>query len=288
MTILGVDVSHWQGVMDWDKAKAKGVQFAIIKAAEGTTWRDDQFNRNVWECKRLGIKWGAYFYFYPQYDAVAQANNFIDAMMGYAPDLGIWGDFEQPATGIDVGPRAQIFMNNIKTFYSAGIYTSPGYAKYTLKNAAWMKEFPLWIANYGYTDDAGVYHDAVAPSIPLPWTEAVIWQYSSKGVGYGSEGYIDLNKFMRPDSEWAAFSGVTDEPVVTPPIPEPIPEVKPTFADVPETYWAHDWIEEFVKRGLTTGAGKDAQGNLYYLPERPVTRAEIAVFILRSLGWKPE
>jgi len=214
MTILGVDVSHWQGTMDWDVAKSKGVQFAIIKAAEGTTWRDDQFKRNVAECKRVGIPWGAYHYFYPTLNAIAQANNFIDAMMGFAPDLGIWGDFEQPATGMDVAGLAHGFMDEIKKYYPAGIYTSPGYARYTMNGAAWMKEFPLWLANY----------DVAAPSIPLPWTEAVIWQYSSKGVGYGSEGYIDLNKFMRPDSEWAAFAGVTDEPE-QPPVTPPITEI---------------------------------------------------------------
>ena len=222
MTILIVDVSHWQGTMNWDVAKSKGVKGAIIKASEGTTWRDDQFKRNVAECKRLGIAWGAYHYFYPTLNALDQAKNFIDAMMGCAPDLGIWGDFEQPATGLDVQALAHGFMDEIKKYYSAGIYTSPGYAKYTMNSASWMKEFPLWIAHYGYTDDFGVYHDVTAPTIPLPWTECVIWQYSSKGTGYGSDGYIDLNKFMRADSEWEAFSGQTAEPpIVAPPVVEP-------------------------------------------------------------------
>jgi lysozyme len=192
--------------------KAKGVKGAIIKASEGTTWRDDQFKRNVAECHRVGIAWGAYHYFYPTLPAPQQAANFIDAMMGYAPDLGIWGDFEQPATGIDVQTLAHSFMDEIKKYYSAGIYTSPGYANYTLKNATWMKEFPLWIAHYGVTK----------PTIPAPWTEAVLWQYTSKGQGYGSQGdcYTDVNQFMRADSEWEAFSGVSSDPVVIPP-PQP-------------------------------------------------------------------
>lgn len=220
MPILLLDVSHWQGAMDWNVAKSKGVRGAIIKASEGTTWRDDQFARNVSECKRLGIAWGAYHYFYPTLNALQQASNFIDAMMGYAPDLGIWGDFEQPATGLDVQGLAQGFMNEIKKYYSAGIYTSPSYAKDVMKSAAWMKDFPLWIANYG----------VLKPAIPLPWTEAVIWQYSSKGTGYGSDGYIDLNNFMRADSEWEAFSGMSLDPVVIPP-----PVIEPPVVTPPDT-----------------------------------------------------
>ena len=215
MTILILDVSHYQGAMDWNIAKSKGVKGAIIKASEGTTWRDDQFKRNVAECRRLGIAWGAYHYFYPTMNAMLQASNFIDSLMGYEPNLGIWGDLEQPGAGIDVSIVAHSFMDEIKKYYSAGIYTSPGYAKYTLNGTAWMKEFPLWIANYGVTK----------PTIPLPWTECVIWQYSSKGTGYGSDGYIDLNQFMRPDSEWQAFSGQTEEPpvVAPPPVVTPSP-----------------------------------------------------------------
>ena len=238
MTILILDVSHWQGVMDWNVAKSKGVRGAIIKASEGTTWRDPQFQRNVSECRRLGIAWGAYHYFYPTLNAFDQAKNFIDAMMGLAPDLGIWGDFEQAATGMDVQSIARGFMDEIKKFYSAGIYTSPYYAKDVMKSAAWMKEFPLWIANYG----------VVKPTIPLPWTEAVIWQYSSKGTGYGSDGYIDLNQFMRADSEWEAFSGMPLTPpvVIEPPIVEP-PSVDFTAEDKSTLDKISAWMAGNVK-----------------------------------------
>ena len=119
MTILGVDVSHYQGIMDWNKAKSRGVQFAIIKAGEGTSWRDPQFDRNVFECRRLGIKWGAYFYFYPQFDTMLQANSFINILMGHAPEIEIWGDFEQRTGVMDIArvqSRAKIFMEYIDDF----------------------------------------------------------------------------------------------------------------------------------------------------------------------------
>ena len=56
----------------------------------------------------------------------------------------------------------------------------------------------------------------------------------------------------------------------------------PTFADVPSSYWAFGQIERFLSLGVTTGCGEDEQGRRVYCPERGVTRAEIAVFIIRA------
>jgi len=58
----------------------------------------------------------------------------------------------------------------------------------------------------------------------------------------------------------------------------------PTFADVPTGYWAFDQIEQFAARGITTGCGTDAAGQRLFCPERGVTRAEMAVFLDRTLG----
>jgi hypothetical protein len=59
----------------------------------------------------------------------------------------------------------------------------------------------------------------------------------------------------------------------------------PTFADVPATYWAYVPIEQFASRGITTGCGTDAAGLRIYCPDRDVTRAEMAVFLDRALGF---
>lgn len=224
--ILGVDVSHYQGVMNWDLAKSRGVQFAIIKAGEGTSWRDPQFDRNVSECRRLGIKWGAYFYFYPQFDTMGQANNFINILMGHAPDIEIWGDFEQKTGVIDitaVQARSQTFMNYIDDFYRAGIYTSPDYAKSFLMNADWMKRYPLWIANYF----------VATPTIPPPWDAPTFWQFTSTYHGYGEDATataIDANYWMGSADEWKTFAGVVTPPVIVePPVIEPPVVVGPTF-----------------------------------------------------------
>lgn len=57
-----------------------------------------------------------------------------------------------------------------------------------------------------------------------------------------------------------------------------------TFADVPPSYWAYAYIEQFATLGITTGCGTDHQGQRFYCPERGVTRAEMAAFLIRALG----
>lgn len=63
-TYKGIDVSKWQGVIDWDKVKADGVEFAMLRAGYGQSGVDEQFERNAQECTRLGIPFGVYWFSY--------------------------------------------------------------------------------------------------------------------------------------------------------------------------------------------------------------------------------
>ena len=67
------------------------------------------------------------------------------------------------------------------------------------------------------------------------------------------------------------------------------PELRPataTFADVPPDYWAFGFIERFLALRVTTGCGEDEQGRRVYCPERGVTRAEMAAFLIRAYPWR--
>src|SRR5262249_34076442 len=72
----GLDISNWQGAADWNAMTDAGLQFCIIKATEGTTFRDGQFARNWSEMRRRWTVRGAYHYARPNLNAVAQANFF--------------------------------------------------------------------------------------------------------------------------------------------------------------------------------------------------------------------
>jgi GH25 family lysozyme M1 (1,4-beta-N-acetylmuramidase) len=211
----GIDVSHYQGKMLWNIAKSAGISFAILKAGEGTSFKDDQFEYNVSECNRLGIPWGAYFYWYPQYDPIAQANNFINILAGRVPKMLAWGDFEQPTTltATQVQPKVKAFMERMDDSYKVGIYTSPYYWESKVGSPLFGANYPLWIANYQVS----------SPKIPAPWTKALIWQYSSSESGskYGAQSAtVDTDYWMGTDEEFAKLIG-SSPVVVTPPATTP-------------------------------------------------------------------
>jgi lysozyme len=62
LTVRGIDVSHYQGIVDWDQVKASGISFAFLKATEGTAFVDPKIARNINECARVGIPYGCYHF----------------------------------------------------------------------------------------------------------------------------------------------------------------------------------------------------------------------------------
>jgi len=189
--LKGIDVSKWQGLMNWQKAKDAGVQFAIIRAGSidnitGKCYEDTQFHNNVANLAPVDIPYALYWYFRPNHSAVKQAEYFLK-LAGKA-DLGdlavdLWCD-------IEVAGRADVVLSFLdlldKSGKITGIYTNPNTILYLLiGDKSWMAIYDLWLADY------------TAPaSVPKPWSEWLAWQYSSTGDGakYGaaSKG-IDLN-----------------------------------------------------------------------------------------------
>lgn len=99
MSIKGIDVSYCNGCVDWNKAKAAGLQFAIIQLGYGSnsTSQDDvQYQRNVRECERLGIPWGAYLYSYTRTISGAQSElqHMLRLLRGHHPQYPIFLDME--------------------------------------------------------------------------------------------------------------------------------------------------------------------------------------------------
>lgn len=84
--VAGIDVSHWQGTIDWNAAAADGVEFVFIKATEGGDYTDPAFAANWSGSSRAGIRRGAYHFYRPQTDAAAQAQQFLRVVR---PQAGI-------------------------------------------------------------------------------------------------------------------------------------------------------------------------------------------------------
>ena len=84
-TLFGIDVSHHQGTIDWNKVKAAGVQFVFLKATEGETFVDKRYAINRAGAKAVGIPCGAYHFFRPKASLTAQIDNFVKTVAKLQP-----------------------------------------------------------------------------------------------------------------------------------------------------------------------------------------------------------
>jgi len=185
---MGVDVSQWQGTIDWERAK-KGIDFAIIRCGYGAniaSQDDHQWLRNVTECERLGIPWGAYLYSYAGNDegAKSEADHMIRLLSGHSPNLPVFFDAEEPGTQRVSKKLAQIFIDRVRRAgYLCGIYASRNWYNTYLQG---IDADCTWIADYGTNSG----QPQTKPNVGV---EVDIWQYSSVGKVSGISGNVDVN-----------------------------------------------------------------------------------------------
>ena len=196
-----IDVSGWQGDIDWAKAKADGVEGAIIRLGYGEgNNADKKAQRNISECKRLGIPFGIYWYSYADTpsiakeegaDVVAKLKQFgvnpSDLAYPVYYDLEKWTwEGHQPPTDPNV------YNNIVNNWYSAlqsagyknlGVYSYTSYLQGPLKHVDIYAK-TTWVAQYG----ARMGFD----SFP---TNSRGWQYTSSGKVDGISGNVDMNAF---------------------------------------------------------------------------------------------
>ena len=191
-TAQGIDVSEHQGRIDWEAVKASGIDFAILRVGFGAPSFggrvDNQFNRNISECERLGIPYGVYIYSYAWDDqqAADEASMVIDCLSGHNPRLPVYYDLEDKSIIADgrqsgIASRAQVFCNTISAAgFKPGIYANLYWFNYILTDSVFKSSsWDHWIAQYNSKCDyAGNYS---------------IWQYKSNGKVSGINGNVDMN-----------------------------------------------------------------------------------------------
>ncbi len=200
--IRGIDVSHWQGTINWDRVAGDHIKFAIIRIADGTGTFDDQFDRNWRESRRVGVLRGAYQFFRPNQDPIAQADLFLRHLgtletddLSPVIDVEVTGG-RSPAQ-IRTAMRSWIDRVEGATGRKVVIYTGPYFWQTNLNNTAAFADNPLWIANWGVS----------CPSIPDAWSDWAFWQTSSTGSIAGISGNVDTDVFDGTVDELRAFGG---------------------------------------------------------------------------------
>jgi lysozyme len=192
--VAGIDVSHFQRVVDWAAVAASGVQFCFIKATEGAGNIDPRFVQNWKGAGDAGLIRGAYHFFHPAAPASAQADSFLRIVSSLeAGDLPPALDLEVPSawTGIAAADRVPLAIDWLDAVekrlgVTPIVYLSPAFATEILANAPALARFPVWLAHYT---------DASAPTIAKPWNSWNFWQYSREGKTPGVTLPVDLDRF---------------------------------------------------------------------------------------------
>lgn len=201
----GIDVSHWQGTIDWAKVRASGRTFAFAKSTEGIGFKDTSYDRNKSGAMAAGMAFGAYHFARPgSNDPVAEADWFVDTarlqhgMLLPVLDLELTGGLGTAALTSWVKAWLQRVDQRIGA--KPMIYTSPSFWRNAMGDSRWFADngyAMLWVANWGVT----------SPSIPASnwggrsWT---FWQYTSDGTVPGISGRVDLDLY-----HFSSFAAVT-------------------------------------------------------------------------------
>ncbi|MCR6500006.1 glycoside hydrolase family 25 protein [Shinella sp. CPCC 101442] len=197
--VHGVDVSRWQGDIDWMKLRTQGANFAFIKATDGGDHLDPMFQKNWRKAKEAGIKRGAYHFFYWCRVASSQAEWFIrnvprdpDALPPVI-DAEYNGESSCKAriSRAKYVEKIKVFAEMLERHYGKRpiIYTAPDFYEDNL--AGELTEYPFWLRSV-----------AAHPSKRYPNRRWTFWQYSGSGLSHGVSGKIDLNVFAGSESDW--------------------------------------------------------------------------------------
>lgn len=192
-TKIGIDVSKWNGEIDWKRVKESGVEFAIIRlgyrgSATGVLVEDPYFKRNIEGALSAGISVGVYFFTQAinEIEAVEEASMVLALCREYDITYPIFIDTEgaggraDSLTSTDRTTICKAFMETIESGgYTSGIYASKNWYQDQLDASKFRKNQVIWLAQYSDSVTyGGTYH---------------IWQYSSNGRISGIEGRVDLN-----------------------------------------------------------------------------------------------
>jgi len=198
----GIDVSNYQGAINWTSVKSAGIQWAYIKATEGTTYKDPRFNTNYPAAHAAGVIRGAYHFARPNSSGgAAQANYFASNGGAWSADnLTLPGavDLEAPPSGAAcyglTTTQMRTWITDFYNTYKAAtgrdvvVYTTASW--WNSCTGSWTgmaSKSPLWVAHWG----------ASSPSLPAGWSSTTwsFWQYTASGSVSGISGNVDRDHF---------------------------------------------------------------------------------------------
>jgi lysozyme len=269
----GIDISHWQGEIDWTEVAAAGKAFAFMKASEDIDFVDGTYVLNRARARAAGLVTGAYHFAQPDRslgDAEAEADHFLATAAIADGDLPPVLDLER-ANGLTPAElqawvKAYLERIRLRTGVRGVVYTSPNFWSRNMGGTAWFATNGyrvVWVAHW--TTDP-------APRVPASdwagfgWT---FWQYTSSGSVAGITGRVDLDRFAGTDVSSVVIDVVAEGADTTP--------KTPPFTDIAKSKWKKD-IAWLYASGIAAGCTKTR-----FCPNKGVTRGQIATYLARAL-----
>lgn len=210
----GIDVSGWQGNIDYSQVANSGIQVVYMKASEGESFVDPYFEQNYQNAKANGLKVGFYHYLTARSNesAVTQASFFVSTISGKVPDCKLAIDFESFGS-LNIQQINDIAYTFVKTVQNLSgkevvIYSDTYNASSVFGGA--LTNYSLWVAQY----------EVEEPTPNGNWNTWAGWQYTNQGEVPGIDGYVDRDKYTED-----IFLSDSSNPIPTPnPSPNPSPE----------------------------------------------------------------
>lgn len=190
--VLGIDVSTWNGNIDWAKVKNSGVSYVIIRtgfrgSTQGALVEDAKFRQNIQGATNAGLKVGVYFFTQAinEVEAVEEASMVLSQIKNYKITYPVFIDVESSggrADGLDAGTRTKVINAFCQTIqnggYRAGIYANKTWLAQKMNISA-LSGYKIWLAQYNTQVTYGGRYD--------------MWQYSDKGSIPGISTRVDMN-----------------------------------------------------------------------------------------------
>ncbi|MDU5141048.1 MAG: GH25 family lysozyme [Paenibacillus dendritiformis] len=243
--LLGIDVSHHNGTIDWNAVITSGVKFVFIKATEGIGYTDPKFRANADGANRAGLQVGFYHYARPETGntAISEAVSFTKTINGVKAELPHVLDLEGAASKLGrtaLTRWAVDWLKEVKkiTGHNVMLYTGASFAKTYCGPE--LGQFPLWVAHYGVQQPLG----------NQTWSRWSVFQFTETGRVNGIRGNVDMNVM---EANFVKSSDI-------------------------EGHWAEQAIKEVMEAGIMSG-----RSNSGFSPNEPLTRAEAAVIVNRIL-----
>jgi len=223
-----IDISHWQGEMDWDKFMQSDAEGCIIRAGScnnntGIPYTDYNYEQNMTGVEFATEIIGTYWYWRANHDPIKQADYYADLLKYKKWNLAPVADVESRGNvnQSTLQSRLKKFVDRlqVRTGYKPIIYSRASFWNPYVGNPSWASSYDFWAARYNGSL-SGPWSDGRYK--PVSWNDWTFWQYSADGNGLGrtygaSSRDVDLDRFNGTLEELRKYAGLDKPPVPVPP-----------------------------------------------------------------------